>query len=199
MVKIDYRKELKSLYNAPREPVIVDVPEMGFLMIDGSGYPGTSREYMEAMQALFPLSYAIKFMVKKQGTEYGVLPLEGLWWADDMGHFMDDKEKWKWTSMIMQPTCVGRKMVDEAMAQVKKKKALPALEKVRFERFAEGRAAQAMHIGLYAAEGPTIERLHAFIAEKGYERAGKHHEIYLGDPRKAAPERMKTIIRQPVK
>jgi hypothetical protein len=199
MVKIDYKKELKSLYNPPLKPVIVDVPEMSFLMIDGSGYPGTSKEYLDAMQTLYPASYTIKFIIKKQGTDYGVMPLEGLWWADDMEHFLDDKDKWKWTAMIMQPPCVDEATVAEALEQLGKKKSPPAIDKVRFERFAEGRAAQVMYFGPYSDEGPTIERLHAFIAENGYGRSGKHHEIYLGDPRRSAPEKLKTVIRQPVK
>lgn len=199
MVKIDLKKELKELYNAPMKPVLVDVPDMNYLTIDGTGDPATSKEYMDAVRTLYPLAYTIKFTIKKNGADYGVMPLEGLWWADDMEHFADNRDAWKWTSMIMQPAFVTKETFKDAAELVKKKKDLPALDKVRFGPFKEGRAAQVMHIGPYSAEGPTIEALHAFIAERGYERSGKHHEIYLSDPRKAAAERMKTVIRQPVR
>jgi hypothetical protein len=199
MAKLDLKKELKVLYKPPLKPVIVDVPAMNYLMIDGMGDPVTSKEYMDAMQTLFPLAYTIKFTVKKQGTDYGVMPLEGLWWADDMAHFMDDRSAWKWTSMIMQPSFVTEDIVEAAIEQVRKKKDPPALDRVRFETLEEGRAAQVMHVGPFSAEGPAVEKLHALIAEKGYALSGKHHEIYLSDFRKAAPEKMKTVIRQPLK
>jgi hypothetical protein len=128
------------------------------------------------------------------------MPLEGLWWVADMSTFtVEDKSAWSWTAMIAQPDSVTQAMVDEAVAQATRKKALPAAPSLRLERFKEGRAAQVMHIGPYAAEGPTIQRLHAFIAEHGCERAGRHHEIYLSDPRRADPAKLKTVIRQPVR
>jgi len=199
MAKIDLKKEMRELYNPPGKPVLADVPTMNYLMIDGIGDPVKSKDYMEAIQTLYPLAYAIKFMVKKQGTDYGVMPLEGLWWADDLEHFLDDRDAWKWTSMIMQPSFVMNDIVEAALEQVKQKKALPAIDKVRFAALDEGKAAQVMHLGPFADERPTIEKLHAFIVENGYERSGKHHEIYLTDPLKTAPGRMKTVIRQPVK
>ena len=202
MTKIDFKKELKHLYNPSAKKVeIIDVPVMKFLMIDGSGDPNTAQEYRDAVEALFAVSYALKFMVKKgKGVDYGVLPLEGLWWTDDMAQFStENKDAWKWTSMIMQPEYVREDLVSKALEQVKKKKNPPALPKLRFQNFHEGLSAQTMHIGPYSAEGPTIERLHNFIKEKGYELRDKHHEIYLSDPRRSAPERMKTVIRQPVK
>jgi hypothetical protein len=197
--KIDYKKELKHLY-APRKTEIIDVPEMSYLMIDGSGDPGVSKDYKDAIEALYPLSYALKFMVKKgKGIDYGVLPLEGLWWADDMSAFVSgDRAVWKWTSMIMQPEFITKEMVAEAMEQVAKKKSPPALSKVRFERFKEGMSAQVMHLGPFSDEGPTVKMLHDFIDQSGYHLCGKHHEIYLSDIRKVAPGRMKTVIRQPV-
>ena len=147
------------------------------------------------------MSYALKFMIKKEKEiDYGVMPLEGLWWADDMTQFsVDNKAIWKWTSMIMQPKYVTKDLFKKAIEQVEKKKSLPALPKMRLESFHEGLAAQIMHLGPYSAEGPTIERLHVFIKEKGYELRGKHHEIYLTDPQRSSPEKMKTVIRQPVK
>lgn len=201
MVKIDFKKELKVLYNAPLKPIAIDIPAMNYLMIDGSGDPVTSQDYKDAIEALYPVSYALKFMVKKgKGIDYGVMPLEGLWWADDMGSFAgNDRGAWKWTSMIMQPALIDSKIVDEAIEQVRKKKALKALPKIRFERLEEGLSAQVMHVGPFSNEGPTVRKLHDFIEQSGYRLAGKHHEIYLSDFRKAAPERMKTVIRQPIK
>lgn len=200
MSKTDYKKELRHLYHATKEPVVVDVPPMNFLMIDGSGDPNTTPEYQHAVEALFSVSYAVKFKMKKtQGVDYVVMPLEGLWWADDLSAFVkDDRAHWKWTMMIMQPDVVPAEMVEEAVAEVREKKELPALDKLRFERFHEGRAAQVMHIGPFSEEGPTIERLHDFIRERG-ELTGKHHEIYLSDVRRANPKNWKTILRQPMK
>ena len=202
MEKIDYKKELKDLYKPSAKKVdILDVPEMNFIMIDGAGDPNTSQEFQEAVEALFNISYTLKFMVKKGvlGIDYGVLPLEGLWWTDDMSQFnIENKDNWKWTLMIMQPEYATRELFHEAVEQVKRKKNLPALPKVRFEAFSEGKAAQIMHIGPFSEEGPTVEKVHNFIKESGFNLAGKHHEIYLSDIRKAAPEKWKTIIRQPI-
>ena len=202
MTKIDLKKEMKQLYNASaKKAAIVDVPKMNFLMVDGIGDPNTSKEYQDAVEALYGVAYTLKFAIKKgpKAIDYGVLPLEGLWWVDDMTQFStENKDIWKWTSMIMQPEFVAKELVEDAIEAAQKKKQLPALSKMRFENFDEGLSAQVMHIGPYSAEGPTIERLHDFIRTSGYELRGKHHEIYLSDPRKAAPERMKTIIRQPI-
>lgn len=202
MAKIDQKRELRHLYRPSHEsPVIVDVPEMNFLMVDGKGDPNTAQEYRDAIEALYAVSYAIKFMVKRrEGVDCVVMPLEGLWWTDDMTKFtVENKDMWKWTSMIMQPELVTENLVQEASDQVEKKKNPPALSKIRFESFHEGLSAQIMHIGPFSAEGPIIERLHDFIKENGYELRGKHHEIYLSDPRRAKPEKMKTVIRQPMK
>lgn len=200
MVKLDLKKTLKHLYGpSAKEAVEINVPTMNFIMIDGKGDPNTAKEYREAIEALYQLSYALKFKVKKElEIDYGVMPLEGLWWVANMEDFSaDDKDAWLWTMMIMQPEMVGNELVTEAMTEVRKKKAPAALDKARFEEFDEGWAVQIMHIGPYAAEAPTIERLHGWIAEHGYTRRGKHHEIYLSDPRRSAPEKLKTIIRQP--
>ena len=201
MKKIDFKKELKHLYKpTPKKVESVTVPVMNFLMIDGKGDPNTSQEFMDAIDALYPVAYALKFMVKKGGMEidYGVLPLEGLWWTDDMDNFsVDRKEDWKWTLMIMQPEFIAPAMVEEAIEQVQIKKNPVSLSQLRFESYEEGEAAQIMHIGPFSEEGPTIEKVHAFIEENGYERRGRHHEIYLSDTRKADPAKWKTIIRQP--
>jgi hypothetical protein len=200
-MKIDFKKELKHLYNpSAKEPVTVNVPEMNFLMVDGRGDPNTAQEYKDAVEALYAVSYALKFMVKKaKGVDYVVMPLEGLWWVDDMAQFtVEDKDAWKWTSMIMQPEYVTEDSVGEALEQVRKKKNPPALSKVRFESFREGLSAQIMYIGPFSAEGPTIENLHSYIKANGYELRGKHHEIYLSDPRRTKPEKLRTVIRQPM-
>ncbi len=202
VIKIDFKKELKHLYKPSSKHVeTVTVPIMDFLMIDGSGDPNTAQEYKDSIEALFAASYALKFMVKKEKQiDYSVLPLEGLWWTNDKTLFhVENKDSWQWTSMIMQPEYVTAGLVSKALDQVEKKKNPPALSKIRFESFQEGLSAQIMHIGPYSAEGPTIDRLRTFIKEKGYEVKGKHHEIYLSDPRRSAPDKMKTVIRRPVK
>jgi len=201
-MKIDFKKELKHLYKPSEKEVrIVDIPSMNFLMIDGVGNPNTSQEYTDAVETLYAVSYALKFIIKKGETaiDYGVMPLEGLWWVDDMAKFsIENKDVWKWTSMIMQPTYVIVDLVEQAVEQVKKKKNPSAISKLRFESFSEGLSVQIMHIGPFSAEGLTIEKIHIFAKENDYELRDKHHEIYLNDPRKIAPEKMKTIIRQPI-
>ena len=202
MIKLDLKKQLKHLYTpSKKEFSIVDVPPMNFIMIDGSGDPNTASEYQEALGALYGLSYTIKFASKKQlGIDYVVMALEGLWWVEDMAEFsLSDKSSWQWTMMMLQPDHITAEFVEEARTTLAKKKDLLALPKVRFERFHEGLSAQIMYLGPYADEGPTIARLHAFIEESGYERRDKHHEIYLGDPRRTAPEKLKTVIRQPMR
>lgn len=202
MKKIDYKRELKQFYNASAKKVeVVEVPRMNFLMIDGEGDPNTSQAFKDAVEALFNVSYTLKFMIKKgkKAIDYGVMPLEGSWWADDMSRFSENKDKWKWTVMIMQPEHVTADLVKEATAQVMKKKNLAALPKMRFEAFTEGRAAQTMHVGPFSEEGPTIQKVHDFIGEMKCKLSGKHHEIYLSDIRRAAPEKWKTIVRQPMK
>ena len=171
-------------------------------MIKGKGNPNTSIEYKNAVETLYAVSYAVKFLIKKSDLQidYGVMPLEGLWWVDDMKEFdIDNKDNWKWTAMIMQPEIVTEKHIEIAIEQVKKKKNLEALSKIEFTAFQEGKCAQILYIGPFKDEGPTIERIHNFIMENGFSLSGKHHEIYLSDIRKAKPENWKTIIRQPVK
>jgi hypothetical protein len=200
--KVDVKKELKHLYQPPTKEVVeVNVPKMNYLMVDGEGDPNTSPAYVEAVAVLFSVSYTTKFIVKKgsQAIDYTVMPLEGLWWADDMSTFsVTDKSNWKWTMMIMQPEFVARETIQDAIASVMKKKpSLSALSKLRAESFSEGRCAQVMHIGPFSEEGPTIEKVHQFISTRG-QLTGRHHEIYLSDIRKANPSKWKTIIRQPM-
>lgn len=198
MDKVDLKKELKELYSpSPKKIGIVDVPDMNFLMIDGEGAPA-SPQYLASIQTLYPIAYALKFMVKKAtALDYSVMPLEGLWWADDMTQFSADrKDEWKWRSMIMQPKHVTQSDFEAALEQVRTKN-LPAIHKVRFESFHEGNAAQIMYIGPFSAEGATIQEIHAAIKASGHQLSGKHHEIYLNDPSRTAPEKLKTILRQP--
>jgi hypothetical protein len=200
-VKIDFKKELKHLYRPSRKEFgVVDVPEMAFLMMDGHGDPNVEPAYEEIVETLYGVAYTIKFASKAMGKDYVVPPLEGLWWAEDMDTFrVDDKAAWQWTMMVMQPDWVTEGMVDEARDEVAEKKELSRLPDLRFETYHEGLSVQIMHIGPYDAEGPTIERMHAFIADNGYEPDGKHHEIYLSDPRRTKPENLKTVLRQPVR
>ena len=201
MEKIDLKKDLKWLYQPSAKVVVeVDVPAFQFLMVDGVGDPNTAPAYAQAIEALFSVSYTTKFMLKKgpQALDYAVMPLEGLWWADDMAAFVSsDKTRWQWTMMVMQPSFVSPDLVQAAITDVKKKKKLPAVDQLRLEEFAEGRCAQVLHIGPFSEEGPTIEHLHAFIDARGG-RAGKHHEIYLSDIRRTDPKRWKTVLRQPM-
>ena len=203
MQKIDLRKQWKHLYNPSAKKIeIVDVPEMNFLTIDGHGDPNTSKDFAEAIEALFGVSYTAKFMVKKgpAAVDYSVMPLEGLWWAENMAEFSAErKEDWDWKLMIMQPAYATEEVLRTAMEEVRKKKNPPALVKLRLESYHEGPAAQTLYIGPFADEEPTIRRIHQFIIDSGYRLHGKHHEIYLSDMRRTAPEKLKTIIRQPAK
>jgi hypothetical protein len=207
LAKLDLKKTFKALYNPPSHPVLVDVPAFNCLMIDGEGDPNTSPRYQAVVEALYSVSYTLKFAAKQGalGLDYSVMPLEGLWWtpeleasADPTAFLTGVKDQWLWTMFIVQPDTITEEMVHAAMAAAGKKKSLLALPSMRFECFAEGRCAQVMHLGPYATEGPTVAALHAFIAESGHEIRGKHHEIYLSDPRRAAAEKMRTVIRQPV-
>jgi hypothetical protein len=184
---------------AAGRPEIVDVPELNFLMLDGQGAPSGSTEFQDAIGALYSLSYGAKFALKKSGVEVRVMPLEALFWSPGSTILQaKDHEAWRWTAMLMQPEGVTLELIERVRAEAARKKRNPALAKVRFKAFREGTCAQVMHIGPYSAEEPTIESLHAFIAAAGYRLVGKHHEIYLGDPRRAAPEKLRTIVRQPI-
>lgn len=206
MQKLDLKRKYRQLFNpSPKQVSVIEVPALNFLMIDGAGNPNTSQAYQDAVNALYSAAYTLKFMIKKgeaagvAAADYPVMALEGLWWVDDMTTFsVQRKEGWKWTMMIMQPEFVTSELVVQAMAQAARKKDLAALAQVRFDSYAEGLSAQIMHLGPYADEAPTMEKLHAFIRDNGYKTNGKHHEVYLSDPRKAAPARMKTVLRQPI-
>ncbi len=200
MAKKDLPKELQPLYfPSAKEPVFVDVPAMQFAMVDGAGNPNSAKAFQEAIGALYGVAYTIKFAAKKEGIQdIRVMPLELLLTGDAEDSFRNvDKEHWEWTLMLMEPRAVTRKLFDEGVRQLRDRKNPPGLDRVRLERFDEGKAAQILHIGPYAAETPTIERLHAFIRGNGYRLSGKHHEIYMSNPQQAAPEKLKTVIRQP--
>lgn len=200
--KIDLKKAFEPLYDASADaPAIVDVPAFHYLMIDGRGDPNLAPAYELAIRALYAAAYALKFKIKRGAgaVDCVVMPLEGLWWADDMRDFVVGRRgQWLWTMMIMQPPVVTPALFEQTMTEAEKKKPELPLRQVRLARFVEGLSAQVLHIGPYAAEQSTIAKLHAFIEANAYERRGKHHEIYLGDPRKAAPDKLKTILRQPV-
>jgi len=206
MKKLDLKKELKYLY-APsaRKVESVDVPNFNFAMIDGEiepgQTPGTSREYQDTIGALYGASFTLKFMSKlrkKNPIDYPVMALEGLWWTESGEFDFNKKEPWKWTMMIMQPQHITNEMFQEALTQVRKKRDSPALSKIRLEGFHEGLSMQIMHVGPYSEEPRTIAKMHDFARENSYTVRGKHHEIYLGDPRRAKPEKLRTILRHPI-
>jgi len=211
MKTLDLKRDLKYLYQPSAKKVeIVNVPRLQFAMIDGAiekgNAPGTSPGFEEATQALYSISYTLKFMLKKRRTnaiDYPVMALEGLWWVEDGMFDITIKDNWFYTLMILQPNVVTSDVFAEGLAEVKKKKGDgPILSKLRLADFEEGLCVQVMHIGPYATEPATVERMRAFALENGYRDRvgpnGKHHEIYLGDPRKADPAKLKTVLRHPV-
>lgn len=201
--KLDLKKQWKHLYQPPAgEITVVNVPPLTYLMVDGEGDPNKSKAFEQAVEALYSLSYTLKFSLKKspRAIDYGVMPLEGLWWADDPRVFMQtDKSAWKWTAMILQPEFISRGNVDAAFEEVRKKKNPAALERVRFETLDEGECVQTLYFGPFSEEGPTIQRMHDAIHAAGKKIHGKHHEIYLSDPRRTVPAKLRTILRQPMR
>ena len=202
MTKTDFKKEWKYLYQPSKtEFQVVEVPDMAFYKVDGHGTPGVVPEYTAAIEALYAMSYKTKFLSKKLEKDYVVPPLEGLWWADDMATFTTarDKSQWHWTMMIMTPDWITEEMVAESRTEVSKKKDLPSLAKLRWEVYQEGLCVQILHLGSYDDEGPVLARMHGeWMLEHGYTFNGLHHEIYLSDPRRVEPEKLKTILRQPI-
>ena len=217
--KIDLRKELRHLYQpSVKEVELVKVPKFNFVMVDGQmeagQSPGTSPAFQEALQALYGVSYTLKFMSKLDKAnpiDYAVMALEALWWVEDGIFDITRPDNWRWRAMIMQPEHITPRMFAGALEQVKQKRPSPAVEKLRLEAYEEGLCTQIMHVGPYSTEPATVARLQAFAAERGYTerhehapRRGRlvvydHHEIYLGDPRRAKPEKMQTVLRHPVK
>jgi hypothetical protein len=203
MEKLDLKKKWKHLYQPPVGAVTaVTVPPLTYLMVDGEGDPNREPAFAQAVEALYSLSYTLKFSLKKSPSpvDYGVMPLEGLWWADDPKVFFQaDKSTWKWTAMILQPDFITRAQVEAAFEEVRKKKNPAALDRVRLETLEEGPSVQTLYVGPFSEEAPTIQRMHDFIHASGKHLHGKHHEIYLSDPRRTAPEKLKTILRQPMR
>jgi len=213
---LDLRKEMKAFY-APsaKQPEIIDVPEFQFAVIDGriepGSEPGLSPAFAQALAALYGISYTLKFN-SKQGVggamaaidsmaaiDYPVMPLEALWWIEDGEFSLERKDNWVWSARIMQPAHISAEMFAQGVAKLRKKRGdSPALELLRLERFHEGLAVQMMHIGPYSQEPATVAKMDALIAAKGYVKRGKHHEIYLGDPLRADPEKLKTVLRHPI-
>lgn len=201
-MKIDFKKELKELYNPkPGRFTLVKVPTLQYLMIDGQGDPNKVVEYKEAVEALFSVSYTLKFHSKNElGKDYVVPPLEGLWWSDSYDDFrLRRKNRWSWTMMIMVPDWLGKKEFKEAVNTVRSKKSGINVESLRLETLNEGLSVQIMHIGSYDDETPTLLELHdQWLPDNGLKERLKHHEIYIGDPRKTPAAKLKTVLRQPV-
>jgi len=208
---LDLRKQYKNLYQpSAKKPEILKVPKLQFAMIDGAiekgSEPGKSPMFAESTQALYSISYTLKFMLKKRKTnaiDYPVMALEGLWWVEDGMFDITVKDNWFYTLMILQPDIITKDIFAEGLAEVRKKKGdSPALSKLRLAHFEEGLCVQVMHIGPYATEPTTIERMREYMQENGLKDNvgpnGKHHEIYMSDPRRVAPEKMKTVLRHPV-
>jgi hypothetical protein len=202
MAKVDFKKTLKELYSAKGKPKLVDVDAMKYIQVDGVGDPNTSPAFQESMECLYGIAYTLKFDMKKNQPdgyfEFVVPPLEGLWWMDPGPFDPNRKDKWQWTMMVMQPDFVTAELIDSAKKLLTAKKPDLDLGKVRYDTIDEGLSAQILHIGPYAEEGPTIEKLHGYVEAEGYRLRGKHREIYMSDPRRVAPEKLKTIIRHPV-
>ncbi len=207
VTKLDLKKELKYLYNPSAKSVEeVEVPEFNFAMVDGFIPAGVkvadSPEFMDAMTALYAIAYTLKFSTKQRKenpVDYPVMALEALWWVKGDDFEFGKVQDWYFRAMILQPAVVTADAFAEALAQLRKKKPSPGLEKLRFESFREGRSMQILHLGPYSEEEPTIDRIKTYMKEHNLVRNGHHHEIYLGDPRRAAPEKLRTILRQPVK
>jgi hypothetical protein len=206
MQKLDLRKTWKHLYQpSARKVEIVDVPELSFLMVDGrieqGKSPGNSPSFVEAIAALFGASYTLKFQSKqrkKDPIDYPVMALEALWWVEDGNFELSQPDNWSYRAMMMQPEHVTPEMFATALAQLHEKKPSPGLDRLRLERFCEGLCVQTMHVGPYSTEPTTVERLRTFAEENGYTFANRHHEIYLSDPRRCAPAKMKTVLRHGV-
>jgi hypothetical protein len=201
MEKLDLRQSSPTLYAPPRDDfVLLKVPERTFVKVDGKGDPNTVPEYEQALKWLYGISFWMKGLAKEAGKDFVVPPLEGLWWADSAKAFTSGRrDKWRWTMMIPLPDLVGRKEFNAALRRNEKKLGTPP-DTLRLEPYEEGLSVQILHVGSYADEAPTIKRLHGrFLPDNGLKENGPHHEIYLSDPRRTAPSRLKTILRQPVK
>ena len=200
--KIDFRKTMKALFSASaKDFALIDVPRLRYLMIDGEGDPNTARSYREAIETLYPVAYAMKFASKRTlGRDYVVPPLEALWWAADMEDFVARrKDRWLWTAMIMQPDWITPELAESCMDEVRTTKLPPALSRLRIDALHEGTCLQILHVGPYDDEGPVLARMHHDVMpSRQLTFNGAHHEIYLSDPRRTLPGKLKTLLRQPV-
>lgn len=200
--KVDLKRSVEGFRAKRGEFEVLRLPQLRYLMIDGSGDPNTAPEYAEALEALYPVAYKLKFASSRQlGRDYVVPPLEGLWWADDMRSFTTgrDKSRWSWTMMLMVPEWIERPMFEAALAQAGAKQQPSRLGDVRLEALSEGLCVQTLHVGTFDDEGPVLDRMHReFIPQQGLRMTGKHHEIYLSDARRVEPAKLRTILRQPV-
>jgi hypothetical protein len=207
MITLDLKKEYKALYlPSAKQVVLIDVPPLQFAMIEGTiepgASPGTSPSFGDAMQALYGISYTLKFMSKQRKEnpiDYPVMALEAQWWVEEGNFDIHNPQNWQWNAMILQPDHISPEMFAEGLKQLRKKKPSPSLDKLRLEKFHEGLCVQILHIGPYADEMRTVEKMDRYAEENGYIMHGKHHEIYLGDPRRAQPEKLRTVLRHPVK
>lgn len=201
MPTLDLKQQFKEFYQPSAKTVsLVEVPTLQFILIDGIGAPG-SPQFQQAVEALYSTAYTVKFAKKqREGIDYPVMALEGLWWAEELRVFdpqTEDRNLWQWTLMIMQPGVVSKIDFESGRESAARKKANPALKNVRLASFTEGPAVQLMHMGPFAEEGPSVARLHNKIKELGGQPSGKHHEIYLSDFRRTDPAKLKTVLRQP--
>ena len=200
--KVDFKKTLDCYRARQGQFRIVEIPELQYLMVDGQGDPNSSPAYVDALEAMYPVAYTLKFASKRQfGRDYVVPPLEGLWWSDDMAVFTTarDKSRWDWTMMLMVPDWIDAAMFEAAREKVASKAAPARLSEVRLQSLSEGMAVQTLHVGSFDDEAAVLEHMHdAFIPAQGLRMTGTHHEIYLSDFRKVAPEKLRTILRQPV-
>jgi len=199
---IDLKKTLNSFYNPPAKPALVDVPSFNYLQVDGAGNPNNNPHFADATASLYALAYTIRFAYKAAlDAAYTVMPLEGLWWSEDMSTFVGrEKDQWQWTLMILQPDFITPELVVQCREEALRKKKLSPEQNaaLRFEPYHAGTCVTMMHTGSYDDETDNIAWMHRYAAEQGYKLHGLHQEIYLSDPRKVAPEKMKTILRQPV-
>lgn len=201
-MKIDFKKQIAAYAAGHGQFDVITVPTLQYLMIDGHGDPNTSIAYKNALNTIFPVAYKLKFFSKNElDRDYTVMPLEALWWASNMDSFTSarDKSEWNWTAMIMTPDWLSTEHFESAREVVRRKGGAPALEEIRLENLDEGLAVQTLHIGAYDDETPVLEEMHhSVIPSRSLKKVGKHHEIYLSDSRRTAPEKLKTILRQPV-
>jgi hypothetical protein len=201
-MKVDFKRTLPSYKAARNKFIVIHIPEIRYIMIDGKGDPATSGEFKAAIESLYPVAYGLKFHSKLSlDKDYVVPPLEALWWADDMDAFTTsfDRSQWRWTLMIMTPDWITADIFEFIFETVKAKNKLVTLEQLRFEKFNEGTCVQTLHLGAFSEEGPRLKEMHeTFIPEANMQMQGKHHEIYFNDFRRVAPEKLRTILRQPV-